>query len=341
MLKEVHIEAAVGKVLGHDLTQIIPGEFKGRAFKKGHIISRADIPKLLNIGKEHIYVLELTQGQVHEDDAATRIATALSGPGTEFGEPSEGKVDIRATHNGLFKVHKNVIYDITACSELSVATIHNNSPVRQGQKLAGARVVPLIVEERLVRSVEAAAQEKEAILQVLPFQHHTIGIVTTGSEVFTRRIEDRFTPVVLQKLTHYPSSVLRHVIVNDHKDSIRKAISSMHESGVNMIFVTGGMSVDPDDRTPAAIRDTGAEIITYGTPVLPGSMLMLAYLNGVPVIGLPGCVMYNKTTVFDLILPRLFARELLSRRDFTEMAIGGLCAGCNDCRYPECRFGKN
>ena len=342
MSKEVNVEAAIGMVLGHDLTKIVPGQFKGRAFKKGHVISRDDIPELLRIGKEHIYIMEVKPGQLHEDDAVLRLAQALYGPHTEHNSaPVEGKIDIVASSDGLFKIKKSAMYDITACSEISVASLHNNTPVKKGQQLAGARVVPLIIGENAVHEVEITAARYAPIMEVKPYLYHQVGIITTGSEIYTRRIEDRFTPVVMQKLSKYPSSILRHVIVNDCKEDITRVILELYHLGAQMIIVTGGMSVDPDDRTPAAIRDTGAEIITYGTPVLPGSMLMLAYLGGtMPVLGLPGCVMYNRTTVFDLVLPRLFAEERMGRRDFTEMSVGGLCGNCDDCRFPDCGFGK-
>jgi hypothetical protein len=340
-VKEVRVEEAVGMVLAHDLTKIVPGEFKGRLFKKGHIICEADVPELLNIGKEHIFILELPAGRVHEDEAAIRLAAALRGPGVTCGGPAEGKVSLYAERDGLFCLNREAIMALNSFEEVSVATIHGNVAVQRGEQLAGTRVVPLVVPEELVSSAESLARHYAPLLEVRPFNFRTCGLVTTGSEVFNRRIEDRFTPVVLEKLSRFPSRIVRQVIVNDEKERIKSAVLELAADGAQLIIVTGGMSVDPDDRTPAAIRATGAQVVTYGTPVLPGSMLMLAYLGEVPVLGLPGCVMFNKTTVFDLILPRLFAGERLTRQDFTEMAVGGLCGNCEPCRYPRCHFGKN
>jgi len=340
-VKEVRVEEAVGMVLAHDLTKIVPGEFKGRVFKKGHVICEADVPELLNIGKEHIYILELPAGQVHEDEAATRLAAALRGPGVSCGEPAEGKVNLYAGWEGLFRLNREAIRALNNFEEVSVATIHGNVTVKAGDQLAGTRVVPLVVSEELVSAAEALAREFVPLLEVSPFRFRQVGLVTTGNEVFNRRIEDRFTPVVLEKLSGFPSRLIRQVLVNDEKERIKAAVLELAADGAQLVVVTGGMSVDPDDRTPAAIRATGAQVVTYGTPVLPGSMLMLAYLGEVPVLGLPGCVMFNKTTVFDLILPRLFAGERLTRQSFTEMAVGGLCGNCEPCHYPRCHFGKN
>jgi hypothetical protein len=340
-VKEVRVEEAVGMVLAHDLTKIVPGRFKGRLFKKGHVICEADVPELLNIGKEHIYILELPKGRVHEDEAATRLAAVMQGPGVTSDEPAEGKVSLYAGRDGLFCVNKEAIMALNNIEEVSVATLHGNVAVQYGDLLAGARVVPLVVPEELVSAAESLARDFAPLLEVRPYHFRQVGLVTTGSEVFSRRIEDRFTPVVLDKLSRFPSHIVRQVIVNDEKERIKSVALELAAAGAQLIIISGGMSVDPDDRTPAAIRDTGAQVVTYGTPVLPGSMLMLAYLGEIPVLGLPGCVMFNKTTVFDLILPRLFAGERLTRQSFTEMAVGGLCGNCEPCRYPRCHFGKN
>lgn len=340
-MKEVRVEEAVGMVLAHDLTKIVPGEFKGRLFKKGHVICEADVPQLLDIGKEHIFILELPEGWVHEDEAATRLAAALWGPGVTLGEPAEGKVNLYAGRDGLFRVNKEAIMALNNFEEVSVATIHGNVAVQRGESLAGTRVVPLVVPEKLVRAAESLAGDFAPLLEVQPYHFRQVGLVTTGSEVFSRRIEDRFTPIVLEKLSRFPSRIVRQVLVNDEKERIKNAVLELVADGAQLVIITGGMSVDPDDRTPTAIRATGAQIVTYGTPVLPGSMLMLAYLDEAPVLGLPGCVMFNKRTVFDLILPRLFAGERLTRKNFTEMAVGGLCGNCECCRYPRCHFGKN
>lgn len=340
-MREVPIKEAVGMVLAHDLTKIVPGEFKGSLFKKGHVIKEQDLPELLNIGKRHIYILELDEGQLHEDDAAARLSAALCGPGMTLSLPAEGRANLCAAVDGVFRVKKEALFSINSLGDLAVATIHSYMPVIKGAQVAGIRVVPLVLDEHKISQAEALAALSAPVMEVAPYQKLTVGVVTTGSEVFHKRIADRFTPVVLEKMACFPSVLTGHRVVNDDKEMIRSAILELASLGTQMIIVTGGMSVDPDDRTPAAIRATGADIVTYGTPVLPGAMLMLAYLGNTPVLGLPGCAMYNRTTVFDLILPRLFSGERLRKQHFAEMAVGGLCANCDPCRFPHCHFGKH
>lgn len=340
-MREVPIEKAVGMVLAHDLTKIVPGEFKGSLFKKGHIIKKHDLPELLNIGKRHIYILDLKEGQLHEDDAALRLASALCGQGMTVGKPSEGRVNLNAAADGVFRLKKDVLFRINSLDDLAVATIHSYMPVAKGTQVAGVRAVPLVVDEGKISQAEALACLSAPVMEVAAYQELTVGVVTTGSEVYHQRITDRFTPVVREKIARFPSVLLGQRVASDDKEMIKAAILELVALGSQIIIVTGGMSVDPDDRTPAAIRASGAEIVTYGTPVLPGSMLMLAYLGHVPVLGLPGCAMYNSTTVFDLILPRLFTGEKLKKEHFAEMAVGGLCANCEPCRFPHCHFGKH
>ena len=174
-----------------------------------------------------------------------------------------------------------------------------------------------------------------------PFVHKKVGIVTTGNEVYHGRIEDKFTPVLKGKLAEYDTEIIGHRISDDNPERVTGYIMELLELGADMILCTGGMSVDPDDRTPLAIRNTGADVVTYGAPVLPGAMFMLAYYKKqIPIIGLPGCVMYAKRTVFDLVLPRVMADEILVKDDLDQLGEGGLCLSCPVCTFPNCGFGK-
>lgn len=340
-MKEVCIEEAVGMVLAHDLTKVVSNKFKGRVFKKGHVICQSDLAELLNIGKKHVYTLDISGEQLHEEEAALRLAKAICGAGTIFKSPAEGKVNIYASSEGLLKVRKEALYEMNTCSDISVATLHTNLSVTKGELIAGARVIPLVVDLQKVITVENIAATVAPVLQVLPYRHCRVGLIITGSEIVSGRIIDSFAPIVIEKLIPFPHHLTKKIIVGDEQENICRAIMEIYEAGVEIIFVTGGMSVDPDDRTPAAIRSTGAEVVTYGTPVLPGSMLMLAYLENVPLLGLPGCVMYSKKTVLDLILPRIFSGEKIIRKDFVEMSVGGLCRNCDSCNFIRCSFGKN
>ncbi|NDI34704.1 molybdopterin-binding protein [Chengkuizengella sediminis] len=330
MLLEVRTEDAIGMVLAHDLTQIIPGKFKGRIFKKGHVIQKDDIPKLLDIGKEHIYILNLKNGYLHENEAAIQMANLLYGENVELNEPREGKVNIKSKIHGLAKVNGDLINELNQIDEIAVATLKNNTVVKANQPIVGTRVIPLIVnKEKLEQFKKTIEQYKlkygsDSLIHVKPFRQMKVGLITTGGEVFTGRIKDKFGPIVKQKIANLGSEVVEQRFSPDHAESIIQHIQAFKDEDVDLILVTGGMSVDPDDRTPGAIKQTGANVVSYGTPMLPGSMLMMAYLGDTPIMGLPGCVMHDPFTSFDVLLPRICAGEKIEKEDITIMGYGGL-----------------
>lgn len=334
----VKVEEAVGHVLCHDITKIIPGEFKGRAFKKGHIIMPEDIPELLRLGKEHLYVWKVEAGRIHENEAGLRLAQAVSGQGLRLTEPKEGKVNLVAEYDGLSLIDEDNLFQVNMIEELIVATCNNWRPVKKGDILAGVRVVPLVIEENKLVQAEAIGQASP-IVSVHPFHPCQVGIVTTGSEVYHGRIEDQFGPVVQKKVENYGCSVMKQIIVSDDASQITQAVTTLIDSGAELILTTGGMSVDADDVTPSGIRQTGAKIVTYGAPVLPGAMLLIAYLGKVPILGLPGCVMYNETTILDLVLPLVLSGQIITRPMIVKLGMGGLCLKCEVCHYPVCSFG--
>ena len=339
-MKEIATRDAVGHVLCHDLTQIIPGEYKGARFRKGHIVTEDDIPVLLSMGKEHLYVWELQPGVLHENDAAERLCAITINDGMTRSDVREGKIELFAAQSGVFLVDSEKLLAINSIDEITIATRRGNFPVQAGDKLAGMRVIPLVIDEEKLKEADRIAGGKP-ILSLLPYRLRTAAVITTGSEVFFGRIEDKFTPVLIEKLAVYGIEVTLHTVVDDQKAHITEAIAAAKAAGADLILCTGGMSVDPDDQTPGAIRDSGAEIVTYGAPVLPGAMLLLGYFaDGTPILGLPGCVMYAKATVLDLILPRIAAGVRLEKRDFISLGEGGLCLGCKPCTFPHCPFGR-
>ena len=339
-MKLIDTEKAVGHVLCHDLTQIIPGVTKDAVFRKGHVVTEEDIPVLLSIGKEHLYVWEKAEGMLHEDEAAELLYDMCKNEHLRKSEVKEGKIEVIADIDGLLKVDKERIFQLNCFGEIMIATIHGNYPVKKGTKVAGTRVIPLIIEEEKMKRAKELVGE-EPLLKILPFVKKTAAIVTTGSEVFKGRITDKFGPVVKRKLEEYGVEVLSHTIVDDCQEDITKAIMEAISQGAEMVFCTGGMSVDPDDRTPGAIKATGADIVSYGAPVLPGAMFLVSYYQGeIPICGLPGCVMYAKRTIFDLVLPRLLAGEKLTVEDLAAYGHGGLCQNCPVCTFPNCGFGK-
>lgn len=338
-MKIIRTEDAVGAVLCHDMTQIIPGKYKDARFRKGHIVTEEDIPILLSMGKENIYVWEMKEGILHENDAALRMCDMCISEGMTRSEVKEGKIEIRSAVEGLFVVDTEKLNQINAIDDLMIATIHGNTLVRPNDKLCGTRVIPLVIEEEKLKAAEKIVQGNP-ILSIVPLKLKKAGIITTGSEVYHGRIEDSFTPVVKKKLADVGIETVKHITIDDGMAKIVSAISEMRESDVDMIICTGGMSVDPDDNTPGAIRRAGANIITYGAPILPGAMFLLGYFDDMPIMGLPGCVMYAKATIFDIVLPRVAAGVKMTKQDFVKMGEGGLCLGCENCNFPNCGYGK-
>ena len=338
-MKLIPTQDAVGHMLCHDMTQIIPGQYKGARFRKGHVVQPEDVPVLLSMGKEHLYVWELTPGMVHENDAAERLCALCRNDHMERTEAKEGKIELTAAIDGLFQVDRRRLNAVNALEDIMIATRHGNTAVRKGGKLAGTRVIPLVIAEEKLRRAEEAAGSTP-LLTLTPWKLKTAAVIATGNEVAKGLITDAFTPVVEAKLTAFGIRTVRRSTPGDDMDKITQEILAARNAGVDLILCTGGMSVDPDDRTPGAVRASGARIVSYGAPVLPGAMFLVSYLEGVPVLGLPGCVMYAQSTIFDLLLPRIAAGVPISREDITEMGEGGLCLGCDICTYPDCGFGK-
>lgn len=340
-MEKVKVQDSIGTILIHDMTQIIPGVVKGPRFRKGHVIQEEDIPVLLSMGKEHIYVWDQTPGLIHENEAAERLARAVSGPGLTLDDPKEGKVTLTAAYDGLLYLSEEHILALNTLEYVILSTLHNHRPVKKGDKVAGTRVVPLMIDEKIILKAEQIARTSlTPLLEVRPLKPFKVGIVTTGSEIFHGRVQDKFGPVLRSKVESWGSAVLAQTFASDDVPQIQSCIRAQLNQGAEMILVSGGMSVDPDDVTPTAIKEMGAELITYGAPVLPGAMFLLAYIGDIPIMGLPGCVMYSKTTAFDLLAPRLLAGDRLSRLDIVRLGHGGLCLDCPVCTYPHCSFGK-
>lgn len=339
-MKLIKTTEAVGQVLCHDITQIIPGVTKDAVFRKGHIITEEDIPVLLSVGKEHIYIWEKNENILHENEAAEILRDICMDEHMKASQPKEGKIELTAETDGLFLADKARLKTINSLGRIMIAIRSAGVPVKKGGKLCGTRIIPLVIEKEAMEKAKALAGDTP-ILRLKPFRARKYGVVTTGSEVFHGRITDKFTPVIQQKLAEYGCEMAAHEICDDDDKSITAAINRMLDEGVEMVVCTGGMSVDPDDRTPLAIRNTGARIVSYGAPVLPGAMFLISYMpDGRPVCGLPGCVMYAKRTIFDICLPYLLSDEPITADDLANLGNGGLCLNCPVCVWPNCGFGK-
>jgi molybdenum cofactor synthesis domain-containing protein len=342
-MKLVKTVDAVGHIICHDMTRIIKDVSKDAASKKGHVVKKEDIPVLLSMGKEHLYVWEKKEGILHENEAAEILYEICKNDYMKPTPVKEGKIEIIAEVDGLFKLDTKRLHQLNSLGEMIVATRHGNTVVKKGDKLAGTRIIPLVIEkEKMEKAREVGAGIP--IMEIMPFKHKKVGVVTTGSEVFHGRIKDTFGPVIMEKLSEFDTEIMGQTIVDDDKEVISNAILSYIEEGADIVVCTGGMSVDYDDCTPGAIKQTGAEIVIYGAPILPGAMLMVSYYEHdgrqIPIIGLPGCVMYSKRTVFDLILPRIMADDKVTKSDIQRLGSGGLCLDCHVCTYPNCGFGK-
>lgn len=348
-MKLIKTTEAAGHVLCHDITQIIPGAYKGARFKKGHVVTTGDIPVLLSMGKEHLYIWEKDGNMLHEDEAAQILYTLCAGRNMHPSDVSEGKIELIADCGGLLKIDRAKLCCVNMLGEMMIASRHGDTAVRKGDRIAGTRVIPLVIDKEKMEKARQAAGDGP-IFEILPFSLSRAAILTTGSEVFHGRIRDQFTPVIEKKLREYGIEVIFHEVFDDDPAALTDGCLRAVRAGAQMVLCTGGMSVDPDDRTPLAIRNTGARVVTYGAPVLPGAMFMLAYYEeespegterrAVPIAGLPGCAMYAKRTIFDLVLPRLAAGDPVRAEELAALGEGGLCLQCGTCTFPNCGFGK-
>ena len=340
MMKKIKIEDAIGTVLGHDVTQIIPGQFKGPKFKRGHLIRGEDIPEFLKIGKEHVYVMDVKAGAIHEDDAALRLGKAFSGENIDLTGPSEGKVTFHSKIKGILKINLPLLHRINLSGNIILSTLHRYTPCTPGMAIGATRIISLIAPEREIKKIENWCKKGGPVIEILPYRKLNIGVVVTGNEFFKGRTEDRFDDRVGEKIIGLGSRVVKKMVIPDDIDRIAQALLEVQNDNVDLILVSGGLSVDPDDVTRAGIKKAGAKIIFYGTPVLPGAMFLYGMLGGKPVMGLPACVFHHNATLFDIIFPRILVGEVLNRREISLLGHGGFCHNCDPCHFPVCPFGK-
>lgn len=339
-MKKLRIEEAVGSVLGHDLTKIIPGEYKGAAFKKGHIIREEDIEILKNMGKNHINIIELSDEKIHENEAAIRIGKVAAGEGVYLLDPIEGKVQLKAKHRGIIKINLEGLDAINNVDKVTFATRHNNILVEKDEAIGATRIIPLVIEKENIEKVENICKQYNKIVYIKKIQALKIGVIVTGTEVYDGIIKDKFAPILKEKIKYYGGELIDIKYAPDDREIIEDSIKGFIRGGADVVLLTGGMSVDADDVTPMAIENVADHVVSYGAPALPGNMLMIAYSNYIPIIGIPGGALYFKTTSFDLLFPRIMAGEIIERQDIITLGHGGFCLQCKECIYPNCAFGK-
>lgn len=337
-MEKVKVEDAVGLTLCHDITAMTPG-FKGPLFRRGHVIQKGDIEQLLNIGKKNIYVGTIADGMLHEEDCARRLADMAKVPGTHYEGPSEGKMLLISDIRGMFRVDGTLLEKINRIGDITITTLPDHSRIEPGDRLASMRIVPLFTQESQILEAEDLCAEKE-LFDLLPYGERTAGVIITGSEIYNGRTKDRFEPVVRKKLSAYPGKILDVVFCDDDMDMILQAGNGLVQKGADLLIFTGGMSVDPDDLTPGAIKRLGADIISYGVPAQPGNMTLCAYLGDIPILGVPGAAVHLPTTIFDVMLPQIYAGLKFTKDDLLSLAEGGLCRLCKTCHFPNCTFGR-
>lgn len=337
-MKKVKVQDAIGMTLCHDITAMVDG-FKGAAFKRGHVITQEDIPKLLDIGKQHVFIWEENAGEIHEEDAARRLSQMTTVNGAHYGSISEGKVQLFADQDGMFRVDKALLAAVNRIGDITITTLPDHYPVKAGDRLASMRIVPLVTEERQIAEAEALCAGKQ-LYDLRPFKSLKVGIIITGSEIYHGRIKDKFERVARAKLAHYPAEILGVHVCDDELDMIVGAGRTLLAEGAELLIFSGGMSVDPDDLTPSAIREMGAEIVSYGVPSQPGNMTLVAYLDQAALLGVPGAAISRPTTMFDVLLPQIFCGDPLTKDDLIRLGEGGLCQMCDNCHFPNCTFGR-
>ncbi|MDU2064227.1 MAG: molybdopterin-binding protein [Sporomusaceae bacterium] len=337
-MKTIHVTEAIGSILGQDLTRVVPGQFKGVAFKKGHKIQPEDIPILLSMGKDHVYILELKAGDIHENDAAQKLFQLVAGLNIADESASEGKVTLRSTCKGLLKINVEKLQQINSLPGIAVSTLHTDTLVQENELVARTKIIPLAIPQTTLAAIQKICADGP-IIQVMALPAKKVGLVITGNEVFYGRIPDKFEKVMKAKLASLGSQVVKTIFTPDNPAEISAAIETLAQTN-DLVLVTGGMSVDPDDVTPLAIRQTGADVTVYGTPVSPGYMFLLARLKETPILGIPACGMYHKITILDVLLPRILLNETITAALIAAMGHGGLCLNCEICRYPHCNFCK-
>lgn len=337
-MKKVKVQDAIGMTLCHDITAMVDG-FKGAAFKRGHVITQEDIPKLLDIGKQHVFIWEENAGEIHEEDAARRLSQMTNVNGAHYGSISEGKIQLFADQDGMFRVDKALLAAVNRIGDITITTLPDHYPVKAGDRLASMRIVPLVTEERQIAEAEALCAGKQ-LYDLRPFKPLKVGIIITGSEIYHGRIKDKFERVARAKLAHYPAEILGVHVCDDELDMIVGAGRALLAEGAELLIFSGGMSVDPDDLTPSAIREMGAEIVSYGVPSQPGNMTLVAYLDQAALLGVPGAAISRPTTIFDVLLPQIFCGDPLTKDDLIRLGEGGLCQMCDNCHFPNCTFGR-
>jgi len=335
------LEESIGKTIVHDMTRIVPGESKGVAFSRGHVVTAGDVCRLQQMGRFNLYVdQKAPAGTIHEDDAARAFSSAMCGEGVVAeSEPHEGRVNMIAERDGIIVVNESLLTGFNTLTGVMAASRHGNSLVRKGRRVAATRAIPLYLDHAIFGRALSIISDSP-IFSVVPLRKTKVGLLITGNEVFKGLIEDRFEEVIKAKMAHFGSSVVETLVKPDDAGEIADAVRQLEEMGCDLIVTTAGLSVDPDDVTRHGLIEAGLTDILYGMPILPGAMSLVGRIGNTRVLGVPACALFHKTTSLDLLLPRLLADLPITRADVAKMGNGGMCMECTSCTFPKCPFGR-
>lgn len=341
-MRRVDVNEAIGLPLGHDITEIVVDAAAGRrlkqvAFRRGHIIAAEDVPRLLDLGKSAVYISHPDDVEMHEDEAALAVAPRAAGANIEHDpQPREGKINFRAACDGVFRVDPERLYRINRLEIPTLPTLPTNFPVKAGQQVAGFRIVPLTCPPGVID--EVLAELDTPLLSVTPYILKTAAVLVTGSEVHAGRIEDGFQPRLRATLEPFGVEVTRAEILPDDRELIRASVATAARQ-CDIVLVTGGTSVDPDDVTVAAMEAAGAVFPVRGMPMQPGNNFTIGRLDGTPVCAVPAATLFYRATSLDVLLPRLLAGIPITAEEIHRLGHGGLALPTCDEHFPDCTFG--
>ncbi|MCC6315368.1 MAG: molybdopterin-binding protein [Thermomicrobiales bacterium] len=291
-----------------------------KRFAKGHRLTAEDAATLAELD-EPIHAVQLEPGEIHEDQAALRLAAAVAGPGLERRGPSQSRYNLVAAHKGQVRVDVDRLRAINRVPGMAVFTLHNRVATVPGKVVTGVKITPVATPESALVAAERIAAG-EPIVQVAPFQPLVVGVIS--SEGMSDRVRQRFRDIVTRKMGWYGARVLRFVEVPPEADAVGEAVAALRADGADVILSAGGNTIDPLDPALAALQRMGAEMVRFGAPVHPGSMFWMAYLDETPVVNLASCGMYAKASVADLVLPTVMSGARVDIDELADLGYGGL-----------------
>jgi len=326
MIRTVRVEDAIGLKLLHDYTCIQHG-FKGAIKRRGEIVTFSDVDILKNCGHYYVYVYDETwsrPGFLHEVEAVEKFAHIVAGENIRIELGEEGKALLIAEKSGLLLVNGTVLKEINSTGVFVLVTRKTGSYIRRGDLIGIVDLIPLDVSVEFFEVFERKLVEYRPIIRVIEHKHPKIGVVVTGTEIVEGMRRDLAGPIVLKKISEYECIPGRIEYARDDLEEISGKILALlleHDA----VIVTGGMSVDPTDKTPSAIASIADEVVIYGIPIKPTTMSMVAYKGGKAIVGVSsGIIHYPEENILDVVLPWIASGVKIPREFLISLGEGGL-----------------